>query len=293
MLLGIRVVDRIGKGLRSSPRDALIADVVTADVRGRAFGVHEAMDHTGAVVGPVIAYTLLTLGLDLPRIFLWSAVPALAALVVVLVFVREPPAAPVPTENLGAAVSTKHILTRPFVGYLGAVTLFTLGNSSDAFLLLRAHDAGLPVMAMPLLWAFHNGVKAVIGAWGGGFADRIGRRSALALGWVVYAAIYAGFAVATTTSGIVVLFVLYALHFGLVGGAQKALVADLVPDDARARGFGTYHLCVGLAALPASAIFGLLYQRMGTRVAFGTGAALALMAVAILPLSRTARGAGP
>ena len=287
MLLGIRVVDRIGKGLRSSPRDALIADVVTADVRGRAFGVHEAMDHTGAVIGPLVAYALLMMGMGLPGIFLWSAVPALAALIVVLLFVRERPQEKnVETAPLGARTK-EPILSRPFIGYLAAVTLFTLGNSSDAFLLLRAHDAGLPVAAMPLLWAFHNGVKAFVGAWGGGFADRIGRRSALAMGWLVYAAIYAGFAFATTTSGIVVLFVLYALHFGLVGGAQKALVADLVPAAARARGFGTYHLCVGLAALPASAIFGLLYQRLGTAVAFGTGAALALMAVMILPFSRT------
>lgn len=285
-LLGIRVLDRIGKGLRSSPRDALIADVVEPHMRGRAFGVHEAMDHAGAVIGPLLAYLLIALGLSLPSVFLWSAIPAIASVVVVSTFVHEPGRpAPLPLGNAPPTPAPR-VLSRPFAGYLAAVTLFTLGNSSDAFLLWRAHQAGLPVAAAPLLWAFHNGVKAFMGAWGGGFADRIGRRRALALGWLVYAGIYAGFAVAQSASAIVVLFVAYALHFGLVGGAQKALVADLVPAEARARGFGTYHVCVGLAALPASALFGVLYQFHGTAVAFGTGACLAALAAALLPWSR-------
>lgn len=287
-LLGIRVIDRLGKGIRSSPRDALIADIIEPSMRGRAFGVHEAMDHMGAVVGPLVAYGLLSIGLTLPRVFLWSAVPALGAVLVVALVVREPVLAPPSAADSSAAAASRKasILTRPFVGFLASVTLFTLGNSSDAFLILRAHDAGLPVAALPLLWALHNAVKAFAAAWGGGLADRIGRRRALALGWLVYAAIYAGFAVAQTISGIVVLFVAYALHFALVGGAQKALVADLVPAHARARGFGTYHMCVGFAALPASALFGLLYQRVGVGAAFGLGSILALGAVLLLPLSR-------
>src|SRR6185436_2962436 len=124
-------------------------------------------------------------------------------------------------------------------------------------------------------------------AWGGGLADRIGRRRALALGWLVYAGIYAGFARAQSGPAIVALFVVYGLHFGLVGAAGKALVAEVVPAAARARGFGAYHLCVGLAALPASVLFGALYQRFGAGTAFLTGAALALCAAAVLPLSRT------
>jgi MFS family permease len=286
-LLGIRVLDRIGKGLRSSPRDALIADAVEPPMRGRAFGVHEAMDHAGAVIGPLIAYGLLALGLSLPSIFLWSAIPAFASVVVVATFVREPVrVCDAPASRDAPLGPRPRVLSRPFVGYLAAVTLFTLGNSSDAFLLLRAHQAGLPVAAAPLLWALHNAVKSFMGAWGGGLADRIGRRRALALGWLVYAAIYGGFAVAESASAIVVLFVAYAFHFGLVGGAQKALVADLVPAAARARGFGAYHVCVGLAALPASAIFGLLCQTQGNAVAFGAGACLAALAAGLLPFSR-------
>jgi MFS family permease len=172
------------------------------------------------------------------------------------------------------------------------VVLFALGNSSDAFLLLRAHDAGLPVAAAPLVWAAHHVVKSIISAWGGGLADQVGRRRALAWGWLVYAAIYAGFAYAQSRTAIVALFIAYGLHFGLVGGAQKALVAEVVPGAARARGFGAYHLCVGLAALPASALFGALYTAFGARAAFLTGAALATAATLVLPLSlsRAQRG---
>jgi MFS family permease len=172
------------------------------------------------------------------------------------------------------------------VGYLAAVVLFALGNSSDAFLLLRAHDAGVPLEATPLLWSLHHVVKSVVSAWGGGFADRIGRRRALACGWLVYALIYVGFAFAEGAAAITALFVAYGLHFGLVGGAQKALVAEIVPPAVRARGYGAYHLCVGLAALPASLLFGVLYDRAGASTAFLTGAALAAAAIVCLPLSR-------
>lgn len=188
--------------------------------------------------------------------------------------------------GLPLAVAPPRVASRPFVAYLAAISLFALGNSSDAFLLLRAHEAGLPAHAAPLLWALHHAVKAAIGAWAGGLADRIGRRRALALGWLVYAAIYAGFAFADGRAAVVGLFVAYGLYFALVGGAQKALVAELVPAAARARGFGVYHLCVGLAALPASVLFGALYQWFGAGVAFLTGAALAVAGAALLPLSR-------
>jgi MFS family permease len=291
-VLAVRIVDRIGKGVRTSPRDALIADLAPKEMLGRAFGVHEAMDNAGAVVGPLLAFALLAAGVGLRSVFLLAAIPAVAALAVVAFVVREPER-PTPAPAAGLRPGGPPFApSRPFVAYLAAVTLFTLGNSSDAFLLLRAHHAGLPVEAAPLLWALHNGVKAVVTGWGGGLADRIGRRRALAAGWVVYAGIYAGFAVARSAAAIVALFVLYALYFALVGGAQKALVAELVPVEARARGFGVYHLCIGLAALPASALFGLLYQRYGAPAAFGTGAALSLLAALALPLSRPRPEAG-
>jgi MFS family permease len=294
-VLAVRLTDRVGKGLRSSPRDALIADATAPEMHGRAFGVHEAMDHAGAVIGPLAAYSLLAVQVAVPRVFLLSAVPALAACLVVALVVREPhrPVQRPPRAPEAGAVSapvpvpaSERVMSRPFAGYLAAVALFSLGNSSDAFLLLRAHDAGLPVAAAPLLWALHHVVKSAVGAWAGGLSDRIGRRHALALGWTIYAIIYGGFAFAHGGAAIAGLFVLYGLHFAVVGGAQKALVAEVVPAAARARGFGVYHLCVGLCALPASVVFGALYQRLGATTAFLSGAVLALGGVALLPLSR-------
>jgi MFS family permease len=283
-VLAVRLTDRFGKGLRSSPRDALIAEVAPPALHGRAFGVHEAMDHAGAVVGPLLAYALLATGVAMRSVFLLSAIPALAACLLVALVVREPPVA-ARVQPVASAPGPR-LLSRPFAGYLGAVGLFALGNSSDAFLLLRAHDAGVPLSAAPLLWALHHVVKSVVSAWGGGLADRIGRRRALACGWLVYALIYTGFAFARGAVAITALFVAYGLYFGLVGGAQKALVAEIVPASARARGYGAYHLCVGLAALPASVLFGALYDRAGAATAFLTGAALAGAAILLLPLSR-------
>lgn len=281
-VLAIRVTDRIGKGLRASPRDALIADITPREMHGRAFGVHEAMDHAGAVVGPLLASLLLALGLHLRSVFFLSAVPALAACLVAIFFVREAP----PQAQAQPVVPPGPRLGRPFLFYLAAVILFALGNSSDAFLLLRAHDAGLPVQAAPLLWALHHVVKSAASSKAGELSDRIGRRRMLAFGWVTYAAIYAGFAFARSMLAITGLFVVYGLYFALVGGAGKALVSELTAPEARARGFGIYHLCVGLAALPASVLFGVLYQKLGPAPAFLTGAGLALAAVALLPLSR-------
>jgi MFS family permease len=281
-VLAIRLTDRFGKGVRSSPRDALIADVVPPEQRGRAFGVHEAMDHAGAVAGPLAAAGLLALGASLPLVFLASTLPAAIACLVVALVVKEQRPAPPPPGPPGRPAP----FTSPFVGYLAAVTVFALGGSADAFLLLRASELGLAPSALPLLWAFHNAIKAAATSWGGALADRIGRRRALAGGWALYALVYAGFARAGQLPEFIALFAAYAFHYALVGGAQKALVADLVPAAARARGYGVYHLCLGITLLPASALFGLLYQRLGPRVAFSTGAALALAALLLLPLSR-------
>jgi MFS family permease len=285
-VLAIRLTDRFGKGLRSSPRDALIADVVAPGQRGRAFGVHEAMDNAGAVAGPLAAAALLALGASLPLVFLAAALPAAVACLVVAFVVREPARPQAPPPAPGPQPPPERLLSRPFVGYLAAVTVFSLAGSADLFLLLRASELGLAAAATPLLWAFHNAIKAAATSWGGALADRIGRRRALAGGWALYAAVYAGFAWVTNLTPFVVVFAAYAFHHALVAGAQKALVADLVPAAARARGYGAYHLCLGLTLLPASALFGLLYQRFGAKLAFSTGAALALAALLLLPLSR-------
>lgn len=307
-VLALRLIDRFGKGIRSSPRDALIADVVPPADRGRAFGLHEAMDHLGAVVGPLAASGLLALGFGLPAVFLASAVPALAACLVVALVVREAPRHPasaatvavtapppveaqIPASNGGGHAHLARPSRRPFVGYLVAVTVFSLAGSADVFLVMRAHELGFSAVALPALWAMHNGVKAVTGTHGGMLADRFGRRRALAAGWIIYAGVYAGFGWADSKAAIITLFVVYGLHRALVAGAQKALVADLVPAQSRARGYGIYYTCVGVTLLPASIAFGLLYQKVGPTVAFATGASLALLATGLLPLSRVRRAA--
>ena len=279
-VLLIRFVDRIGKGVRTSPRDALIADSTPVDVRGAAFGFHRAMDHLGAVVGPVLAFLLLPLvGGSYRAIFWLAGIPAALCVLVLMAAVREVPAQG-PPERL--PLLTLRPYDRRFRGFLCVVTLFTLGNSSDAFLLLRAREAGVTEVALPLLWAALHVVKSTSSLLGGILSDRIGRRGAIVAGWMVYAAVYAGFAVAASAWQAWALFLVYGLYFGLTEGVEKALVADLVPAPTRASAYGVYHTAIGITALPASLLTGWLWQAFGPGVAFGTGAALAATAAALL-----------
>ncbi len=271
----IRVADRVGKGIRTSPRDALIADSVDPAVRGRAFGFHRAADHAGAVVGPLIAFAVLRWeGVPLRRVFLFAAIPALIALVVLVAAVRETPrqsapAAPLPLERgLGAR----------FWAFLGVVLLFTLGNSTDAFLLLRALDLGVEKEWIPILWAMLHVVKSASSTPGGALSDRVGRKPLIVAGWVLYAAVYLMFGRATAAWQAWALFAVYGVYFGLTEGVEKALVADLVPAARRGAAFGWYNLALGLGALPASLLFGAIWDRAGAPSAFAFGAALAALA---------------
>lgn len=283
-VLLVRVADRIGKGLRSAPRDALIADATDAAHRGRAFGFHRAMDHAGAVLGPLLAWALLSNGVLTRDVFLWAAVPGAFALLVLVVAVREAPRAP-----RVAAQADRPPMPRAFKQYLVALVLFALGNSSDAFLLLRASELGVSAAQIPLLWALHHVVKASFGTWGGARADRLGRRRAVMAAWSVYVVTYLAFAAATNVWHAWALFVLYGMFFALVEGAEKAYVADLVPAEARGAAYGWFNLALGIAALPASVGFGLLWERFGARAAFGAGAACGVMATVVLVAG--ARGA--
>jgi MFS family permease len=282
-VLAIRFSDRVGKGMRSAPRDALLAGSVPPTHRGRAFGLHRAADHTGAVIGPLIASALLLVIIDLRIIFALAVVPGLIALVVIVTRVREYGPAPVDATapQLEQAASS---LRRPFVLFLMSVFVFTLGNATDAFLLLRAADLGVPVAAVPLLWAAHHVSKVVWSVPGGALADRFGARRAIIAGWCAYAATYAGFAVATTPLHVWSLFLLYGLFYGLTEGPEKALVAGLAQAGTRGGAFGAYHFVVGIGALPASILFGALWHRYGAPTAFLTGAGLAGGAAAFLLL---------
>lgn len=279
-VLGVRFCDRIGKGIRTSPRDALIADSVEPELRGRAYGFHRSMDHAGALVGPLLAAGLLGwFSLDLRTVFWWAAVPGVIAVVLLAVGIREQPrTAPTPAHSASKAILPHGRLR----AYLLILLLFTLGNSSDAFLLLRAGELGVAPAMLPLLWAFFHLVKMLSVFPFGALSDRIGRRGVIVAGWAVYAAAYLGFAVATSAWQIWALFAVYGLFYGLTEGAEKALVADLAPAAERGGAFGWFNAAIGLGALPASLLFGLLWQGFGPLAAFGCGAALAGVAAVLL-----------
>jgi len=289
-VLGVRLADRIGKGIRTSPRDALIADSVHPSQRGRAFGFQRAADNAGAMLGPLVAFALLHwAGASLRTIFLLTAIPGLLAVLALLVGVKEEPAGreapPRTSAHAGATPVLGAKLGRPFWTFLGLLLLFTLGNSTDAFLLLRAAQLGVATAWIPILWALLQGVKALANTPAGILSDRIGRTPLLVAGWLVYALVYLGLGQASAPWQAWALFALYGLYFGFTEGVEKALVADLAPERARGSAFGWYNLSLGLGALPASLLFGALWEWRGSAFAFGAGALLALSAalgVAIL-----------
>jgi MFS family permease len=288
-VLAIRFADRVGKGIRTAPRDALLAELVTPENRGRAYGLQRAMDNAGAVVGPLVAALLLkTVLSDERQVFLLAFVPGVLAVVLLVLRVRETSAAEqvaaVPERTAGGR------LPRGFWIATSIFVLFTFANSTDAFLLLRARDCGVPIWQLPLLWAFFNGVKAALGVPGGALADRIGHVHAVAWGWGVYAAAYVGFAYVSQTKWVWALFAGYALFFALSEGAERALVAALVGGRLRGRAFGVFHGSIGAAALPSSILFGIWWKAFGPRVAFLIGAALAAAALVVLVVARGAVG---
>lgn len=279
-LFAVRIGDRIGKGVRTSPRDALIADSTDPSMRGRAFGFHRAMDHLGAAIGPVLAAGFLWLWPgDLRTLFLLSVVPGLLVVALLVFALREPAPTGPPKERLRLTLKP---FDRNFRLYLLALVVFTLGNSSDAFLLVRAAELGVPVVMLPLLWSAFHVVKSCGNLFLGRAVDRFGPRPFLFLGWFLYAGVYLAFAVATEAWEAWALFLGYALFYGLTEPAEKKLVADLVGGERRGLAYGWYNFAIGIATLPASLIFGALYQVYGTLAAFGWGAALALVAVALL-----------
>jgi MFS family permease len=280
-VLAARLLDRVGKGVRSAPRDAVVASVTHPSERGRAFGFQRAMDHAGATAGPLLASAALLVTHDLRVVFALAALPAALA-VATLVFGVTEEARDREGVDAPAGPVRAPPLDRAFLRYLGVLALFTLGNSSDAFPLLRAQETGIAVAFIPALWAFHHVVKAGISTWGGSLSDRVGRRNAILLAWAVYALAYAGFAIARSPLTIVLLFAVYGLFYALSEGPERALVADLAGERARGRAFGLFHAVSGAMLLPASLLTGLLWQRLGAATALSTGAALAAVAAVLL-----------
>lgn len=289
-VVGLRLADRMGKGIRTAPRDAMIASATDEKSRGLAYGFHRAMDHTGAVLGPLVALALLgLLHMEVRTVFLLAAVPGalvMIALVAALVWGRK---AASPVERPAAGKPSLAGLGSPMKVYLVAVFLFTLGNSSDVFLLLRAADTGVELVHLPALWILLHIAKIALSVGAGGLSDRIGRKKVILAGWIVYAVVYVLFGLASETWHVWVLFTVYGLHHGLTEGAERALVVDLVPEDRRGTAFGTFHFAVAIGALPASIAMGVLYQVVSPLVAFCTGAALACVASVVLTMVKVKR----
>lgn len=290
-VLCVRLTDRVGKGIRSAPRDAMIADAAQPEERGLAFGFHRAMDHAGAVCGPLIGFGLLYLiaaernaptASDYKWVFLCASFPALAAVLVVAFFVRE---AKVHRPTGDAILAKPRFTLRGFdgnfKGFLAIVALFTLSNSSDAFLLLRAREAGVSVATIPLLWAALHASKVLSSLIGGDLSDRLGRKTLIASGWLLYAAVYFAFAFVSSVGVAWTLFLIYGIYFGLAEGAEKALVADLVRPEQRGTAYGLYNLAFGITVFPASLLMGALWSWRGAQTAFivsaGIGAVAALL----------------
>ena len=291
VVLAVRFGDRFGKGIRTSPRDALVADSLSVGERGRGFGVHRAMDTSGAVLGlaiaAVVVYALQGSGLELGlETYQWlvlvGVVPSVLAVLVLLFFVRERKrgASPVTTVNGGmSAVGAEAGFSARFKIFLVIMGVFTLGNSSDFFVVLRAQDMGSPVLYITLMLVLFNISYALVSVPAGVLSDRMGRRRVIVLGWFIYALVYLGFALASSTWQIWLLFAGYGIYYGIVEGAARAFVADLVPVARRGTAYGLYHGVVGLTLLPASLAAGWLWDAVSPAAPFYLGAGLAFIAM--------------
>ncbi|MBE2295518.1 MAG: MFS transporter [Phycisphaerales bacterium] len=279
LLLTLRFADRVGKGLRTSPRDALLALSIDPQRRGLAFGLHRTMDHLGAVVGPLLAAGLLAAQVPLREVFLWAALGGVAAIALTLAL-REPErAAPMSVTRFSWTLQG---LPRPFQRYLLVLGLFTLGNSSNMFLLLRAREMGLAEYQVPLLWALVALIAAVGSTPLSALSDRFGRVRLIVGGWLVYAGFYLLLGFSSHALLLWPLFALYGLFMAATEGVEKALVADLVPSEVLGTAYGWFNMIAGILLLPASILFGWLWQQAGALVAFGFGAGCALLAALLL-----------
>lgn len=282
-VLVVRVVDRVGKGLRGAPRDALIAAAVEPARRGEAFGFHRAMDHAGAVVGPVLALVVLQFVTDDLRTMFWlAAIPGVVAIGAAVVFAREQP---LPAD---LAVKTAKAPARELAGFLFPLSLFMLGRGNDLLLVSLVSEHRGSLSELPLLWIGLHLVRSGTATLGGRLADRRGEPVAIALGWLVHVAVFAGIAFTSDRDVIRVLFLVYGLHAGLSEGAEKALVARIAPSKRWGAAFGWYHFATGIFALVAGLWFGALWDAQGQRAAFLSSAIVALAATLWL-LARTRR----
>jgi MFS family permease len=277
MIAGVRWADRMGKGIRTAPRDALVADSVDEKTRGFAFGFHRAADTAGAMLGLIIALvaiwltqsTALKLGVDTFHIVvLISLLPAFLAVISLVIGARD---VPVTGQRAAPKFGLKG-LGKNFGFFMIMVSIFTLGNSSDAFLTLRAQTLGMNVVGIMGMLITFNFVYSLVSTPAGSLSDRIGRRRLIIGGWLVYALVYFGFGLAQSGWQVWVLYVIYGLYYGMAYGTSNAMIADIVPHELRGTAYGTYNAIIGILAFPASLIAGILWQGAGSWAGLGPSA---------------------
>jgi len=285
-VLGVRLADRTGKGIRTAPRDAIIADSSPLAQRGRSFGFHRALDTAGAIVGPLLAAGIIagvsggSIEFSYRLVFALSVIPGLLAVALLIAYVTERP----PMGGATPLSLTLRGFDRRFLTFLAAVLVFTLGNSSDAFLILRSQGIGVALALTPLLGVVLNSIYAMFSTWAGGLSDRIGRKAVIVVGWGTYGVVYLGFALADAPWQPWVLVALYGLYYALAEGTTRAYVADLVPSERRGTAYGVYNATVAIMAFPASLLAGILWDHVSPAAPFAVGAGLAFVATAGLLL---------
>jgi len=281
LVLLFRFTDRVGKGIRTSPRDAIVASVSDESTRGKAFGFHRSMDNLGALLGALTGFLLLKVaGLDIRTIFLLVLIPGILAVLSVVLGVKNVDKG-IPDSNKKISLSFKPFDAK-FKKYILILGLFTLGNSSDAFLLLKAKECGLADAYIPLVWMALSLIRTVFSTPAGMLSDRVSRKRIIVVGWSIYSIVYILFAYSTKVWHIWALFCIYGFYYALTEGVEKALVADMVREELRGTAYGIYNFVVGIVALPSSVICGFLWQRFGSVYALGFGALLAFAASVLL-----------
>jgi len=283
-VLALRFIERFGKGIRTAPRDSLIAGSIKAGESGKSFGLQKAMDNSGAIAGPLLAFIMLSLSPGNYRlIFLLAGIPAILAIFVIIFGIKE---ARKSKEELFTKFRIKEFPAKYYF-FLGIVFIFTLGNSTDALLLVKANEVGVKIALIPIVYLITNAVSVLTSIPVGSIADRFGKEKVLIAGYVIYAVVYYGFGVTTTTGAIIALFALYGLYSAATDGIQKAFISDLIDRNKKGTGLGIYNALLGITLLPASLIAGTLYDKVDSHIPFYFGAVTAtisaiLMAVFII-----------